>query len=167
MPTVLIVDDEPDLRELLVKRLTSEGFETLEAANGLDGLKLAKTNKPDLVVLDVMMPGKDGVTVCKDLRENGKTKRIPILMLTALGETDQKIKGLETGADDYLTKPFNIRELSARIRVILRRTLSPDGGSEVAVGPFNLDKNNLRVNISGKEIYLTTTEIKLLLSLID
>ncbi|MDF1812247.1 MAG: response regulator transcription factor [Verrucomicrobiales bacterium] len=167
MPTILIVDDEEDMRSMIAEMLKKEGFDSIEASDGLEGLQRAKSERPDLVVLDLMMPGRDGISVCKDLRQGSKTKRIPILMLTALNAKETTIKGLEVGADDYMTKPFAKEEFILRIRSILRRTLSTEGGSEVKVGPFHLDKNNLRLNISDEEVDLTSTEFKLLLSLIE
>lgn len=167
MPTILIIDDEEDIRQMISDKLVTEGFDILPAENGLEGFEKAKKERPDLVVLDLMMPDRDGFAVCRDFRSDQKTKRIPILMLTALTTTEKTIEGLEAGADDYMTKPFSPKELTLRIRSILRRTQSMDGGGVLEVGPFHLDKNNLRVNISGKEIDLTSTEFKLLLSLIE
>ena len=168
MPTILIIDDEEDLRNLISAKFQAEGFDTILAADGLEGFEKARKEKPELIVLDLMMPGRDGMTVCKDLRSHGKTKRIPILMLTALGDTDHKIKGLEMGADDYMSKPFSPKELVLRVKNILRRTLVVgDGGAEIELGPLFVDRNNLRVNLAGEEIDLTSTEFKLLLCLIE
>ncbi|NNE90944.1 MAG: response regulator [Verrucomicrobiales bacterium] len=167
MPTILIVDDEEDLRDLVAQRLEREGFKTLHAADGLTGQKLATKKKPDLIVLDLMMPGKDGITVCRDLRKDSRTSKIPILMLTARSGLDEKITGLELGADDFMTKPFSPKELVLRVRNILRRTLSIDAGSTVEVGEFRLDKNSLKLHLAGEEVDLTSTEFKLLLSLIE
>ena len=168
MSTILIVEDEEDVRSMIAEILEVEGYETFEAATGLEGFKMAKKKRPDLIVLDLMIPDRDGYAVCKDLRAEIKTKRIPILMLTALGTRDQIIKGLETGADDYMTKPFSPKELVLRVKSILRRTtVVTGGGAELEAGPFHLDKNNLRLNLDGEEIELTSTEFKLLLSLIE
>ncbi|MDF1756470.1 MAG: response regulator transcription factor [Verrucomicrobiales bacterium] len=167
MPTILIVDDEEDMRTMIAEMLTLEGFQSISASDGLECLEVAKKAKPDLIVLDLMMPGKDGISVCKDLRAHKSTKRTPILMLTALSSKETTIKGLEVGADDYMTKPFSQEEFVLRIRSILRRTLSGEGSSDFKVGPFHLDKNNLRLDISGEEVDLTSTEFKLLLSLIE
>lgn len=167
MPTILIVDDEEDMRSMIAEMLSSEGFSSIQAADGLEGFKTAKAEIPDLIVLDLMMPDRDGISVCKDLRASKKTKRIPILMLTALSAKETTISGLEAGADDYMTKPFSQEEFILRIRSILRRTLSTEGSTEVKVGPFNLDKNKLRLDINGEDIDLTSTEFKLLLSLIE
>ena len=116
MPAILIVDDEEDLRTLIAAKFREEGFDTILAANGFEGFELAKKKKPELIILDLMMPGRDGISVCRDLRNHAKTKRIPILMLTALGETEQKIDGLEAGADDYMSKPFSPKELVLRVK---------------------------------------------------
>ena len=167
MPTILVVDDEQDLRELLALKLQREGFTTLEAGDGLTGEKLAMDEQPDLIVLDLMLPEKDGIAVCKSLRKDSRTRRIPILMLTARGGQEEKIVGLETGADDYMTKPFSPKELILRIQSILRRTQAVDSGTVVEVGPFRLDKNELKFHLSGDEIDLTSTEFKLLLTLIE
>lgn len=167
MPTILIVDDEEDMRSMIAEMLNKEGFTLLQAANGLEALEKAKSENPDLIVLDLMMPDRDGISVCKDLRDHKTTRRTPILMLTALSAKETTISGLEAGADDYMTKPFSQEEFVLRIRSILRRTLSTEGSSEVSVGPFHLDKNNLRLNLSGDEVDLTSTEFKLLLSLIE
>lgn len=168
MPTILIVDDEEDLRTLIAAKFREEGFDTLLAADGFEGFEIARKKKPELIILDLMMPGRDGLSVCKDLRSHGKTKRIPILMLTALGDTDHKIQGLEMGADDYMSKPFSPKELVLRAKNILRRTLTVGGGgSEIELGPLFVDRNNLRVILDGDEIELTSTEFKLLLCLIE
>ena len=167
MPTILVVDDEQDLRELLTLKLQREGFITLEAGDGLTGEKLALDEQPDLIVLDLMMPEKDGIAVCKQLRKDSRTRRIPIIMLTARGAQEEKIAGLETGADDYMTKPFSPKELILRIQSILRRTQAVDSGTVVEVADFRLDKNELKFHLAGEEVDLTSTEFKLLLSLIE
>ncbi len=167
MEKILIVDDEEDIRTMIADKLAGEGYRVEMASNGLEALKVAKATSPDLVVLDLMMPERDGIAACKDLRADPLTQKTPIIMLTALDATDQKITGLEVGADDYMTKPFSLKELSLRIQSILRRTTDIAGSSDVKVGPFHLDKNNLRVKISDEDIDLTSTEFKLLLSLIE
>jgi DNA-binding response OmpR family regulator len=116
---ILIVDDAVDTVELLKKRFQSEGYETAEAYNGEEGLKQVTEYNPDLIVLDIMMPKIDGYEVCQKLKKDENTKYIPILMLTAKGEIEHKVKGLDIGADDYLSKPFDYKELSARIRSLL------------------------------------------------
>ncbi len=167
MPTILIVDDETDIRNLLALKLQREGFDTIEASDGLEGEKLAKKKQPDLVILDLMMPGKDGIAVCKALRKDARTTRLPIIMLTARSGLDERIAGLELGADDYLTKPFSPKELVLRVRNVLRRTNELDSGSVVEIGEFRLDKNSLKLFLAGEDVYLTSTEFKLLLALTE
>lgn len=167
MATILIVDDEPDIRELLALKLQREGFSTIEAEDGLAAEKTARKKQPDLIVLDLMMPGKNGLAVCKSLKKDSRTSRIPVLMLTAREGLDEKITGLELGADDYMTKPFSPKELVLRVRNILRRTLALSGDSVFEIGDFRLDKNNLKFHLAGEEVDLTSTEFKLLLALIE
>ena len=119
--TILIVEDEQDIRELLAYNLEKEGYATVQAADGKEGLDLARSRKPDLILLDLMLPKMDGLAVCRELERDSGTVRIPIIMLTARGEDVDRILGFELGADDYVVKPFNIRELLLRIRAILRR----------------------------------------------
>ncbi len=121
-PKIMIVDDEPDATIATRRALEMEGYTVLDARNGKEGLKLLETETPDLILLDVMMPEMDGFEVCRILREDNKHKHIPIIMLTAKGELDDRIEGLEIGSDDYITKPYNLRELKARIRTVLRRS---------------------------------------------
>lgn len=167
MPKILLVDDEEDIRSLLALKLQKEGFDTIEAADGLEGEKKAKKEKPDLIVLDLMMPGKDGISVCKALRKDSRTSDTPILMLTARSGLDEKIVGLELGADDFMTKPFSPRELVLRVRNILRRTTAADPGTVIEVDAFRLDKNRLKFHLDGEEVELTATEFKLLALLLE
>lgn len=168
MPTILIVDDEEDIRELIaINLMREEKYTLLEAINGLEALHLAKTKRPDLIILDLMLPEMDGLTVHKNLREDPRTVNIPVIMLTARGRLEEKIQGLEMGADDYLSKPFSPKELMLRVRNLLRRTNQNQGGSLIESGPFSLDKNALKLHLEGDEIELTATEFKLLLSLIE
>lgn len=167
MPTILIVDDEQDIRELLSLKLEREGFSTLQAEDGLIAEKMARKKQPDLIVLDLMMPGKNGLAVCKGLKKDSRTSNIPVIMLTAREGLDEKILGLELGADDYMTKPFSPKEMVLRVRNILRRTLAVDAGSVFELGVFRLDKNNLKFHLAGEETDLTSTEFKLLLVLIE
>ncbi len=168
MPTILIVDDEDDIRELIAVNLRREGdYKLLEAADGLEALRQAKSGRPDLIVLDLMLPEMDGLTVYRNLRDDPRTKSIPVIMLTARGRLEEKIAGLELGADDYMPKPFSPRELMLRVRNLLRRTNTNLGGSVVESGPFSLDKNALKLHLDGDAIELTATEFKLLLSMIE
>ncbi len=168
MPSILIVDDEEDIRELIsVNLLREEKYDLIEAMDGLEGLHLAKKKRPDLIILDLMLPEMDGLTVYRRLREDARTQEIPVIMLTARGRLEEKIEGLEMGVDDYLPKPFSPKELILRVRNLLRRTNPNIGGSVIESGPFSLDKNALKLLLDGQEIDLTATEFKLLLSLIE
>ncbi len=168
MPTIQIVDDEEDIRELIaVNLLREEDYKILEAADGLEALQLAKSGRPDVIILDLMLPEMDGATVFRNLREDPRTKSIPVIMLTAKGRLEEKIAGLELGADDYLAKPFSPKELILRVRNLLRRTNPNQGSSVVESGPFSLDKNALKLHLEGRAIELTSTEFKLLLSMIE
>ena len=159
---LLVVDDEPDIVELLSASLRFAGYEVCSAANGKDALELARSFRPDLVLLDVMMPGMDGFTVLARLRGDGH--RVPVLFLTARDATDDKVRGLTTGADDYVTKPFSLSEVLARIGAILRRS---NGGEEAPTGrlvfaDIELDDDTHEVWKAGKPVPLSPTEFKLL-----
>jgi len=168
MPTILIVDDEEDIRELIaVNLMRQEKYSLIEAVDGLEALHLAKKKKPDVIILDLMLPEMDGVTVYQHLREDPRTKSIPVIMLTARGRLEEKLGGLELGADDYMTKPFSPKELILRVRNLLRRTNPNTSGNAIEVGPFSLDKSALKLDLEGEDIELTATEFKLLLNLIE
>ncbi len=167
MPKILIIDDEPDVRDLVHFNLKKEGWEVIEAPNGLEGLKKAKEEAPDLIILDIMMPEMDGLTVFKNLRESKKTSEIPVLMLTAKKELDDRLEGLGLGADDYVSKPFSTKELVLRVRNLAKRAQSPSGGAEINSGAFRLDRSNLKFYLEDEPIDLTGTEFKLLLILIE
>lgn len=168
MPKILIVDDEKDIRDLIaVNLMREEAYQIHEAEDGLQALRQAKNERPDLIILDLMLPQMDGLAVYKNLRDNAITAHIPVIMLTARGRLEQKLEGLELGADDYMPKPFSPKELMLRVRNLLRRSNENQGASIVQSGPFNLDKNALKLHLEDKEIELTSTEFKLLLSLIE
>ncbi len=168
MPTILIVDDEEDIRELIaVNLMREEDYKLIEAVTGLEALHFARSSKPDLIILDLMLPEMDGLTVYRNLREDPRTKTIPVIMLTARGRLEEKITGLELGADDYLSKPFSPKELMLRVRNLLRRTNPLQGSSVVEIGPFSLDKSVLKLHLDGSSIELTATEFKLLLLMIE
>jgi len=168
MPTILIVDDEKDIRELIAMNLMrEEAYQILEAEDGLQALRQAKNERPDLIILDLMLPQMDGLTVYRNLRDNAITSQIPVIMLTARGRLEQKLEGLELGADDYMPKPFSPKELMLRVRNLLRRSNENHGASIVQSGPFSLDKNALKLHLEDEEIERTSTEFKLLLSLIE
>ncbi len=163
--TVLVVDDEKDITELASYNLTREGFEVLVAVNGMEALTIAKRKQPDIIILDWMMPGMDGLETCRRLRQDPDTENIPIVMLTAKTDTMDKILGLEMGADDYLTKPFHIRELSARLRAVLRRLDVPRQKEKLKIFAFRgirIDLHAWKVTVDERSVDMTTREIKLL-----
>ena len=161
--TILIVDDEKTIVDMLVYNLQKEGYNTLEANDGEEAVNIALNEKPDLVLLDIMLPKMDGFEVCQAIREFSD---MPIIMLTAKGEDMDKILGLEYGADDYITKPFNILEVKARIKAIMRRTSDSSKkevvSSLIEKGDLKLDCDSRRLFILGKEINLTGREFELL-----
>ncbi len=162
-PTVLVVEDERDILEVVDFNLRQAGCKVLKAADGLEGLRLAQSESPDLVILDLMLPGLDGKEVCRRLRQGEATRPIPILMLTALASKTDRIIGFELGADDYLTKPFSVRELVLRVQAILRRTLEPAaGGGRLSLGELVIDPERHRAEAAGRDLELTATEFRLL-----
>lgn len=168
--TVLVVDDEKDIVDLVEYNLTQEGFIVLTADNGWNALDLVKKKRPDMMILDWMMPEMDGLEVCRRLRQNPDTAGIPIIMLTAKSDTVDKVLGLEMGADDYLTKPFHIRELLARIRAVMRRqaSLRQDDNHKVLIHKgIMIDLNAYKVTVDGNNVDMTAREIKLLRFLIQ
>lgn len=161
--TVLIIEDDRDIVEMVEYNLKEEGYETLSALNGEDGVELARRQQPDLIILDIMLPIMDGFEVCRTLRSNDVTAQIPIIILSAKSQETDKVVGLELGADDYVTKPFSPRELIARIRAILRRDREHRHTSKMQQrGDITVDSCRHKVTVSGEEISLTFTEFKLL-----
>jgi two-component system alkaline phosphatase synthesis response regulator PhoP len=165
---ILIVDDEEHIIELLKFNLLNAGYDVLTANNGIDAVKIAKAEKPSLLLLDLMLPGIDGFDVCKEIKRDNDMKKTSIIMLTAKGEELDKILGLELGADDYITKPFSVRELLARVKAVLRRTNS---FSEIEEDQY--DSQNLKVDferhevfVNGEKVDLTLKEFELLQILI-
>jgi DNA-binding response OmpR family regulator len=160
MTTVLVVDDEPIVREVVVRYLEREGYRTLEAADGLRAKELVERHSPGLVVLDLMLPGTDGLALCRWIRARSG---LPVIMLTARGEEADRIVGLELGADDYVTKPFSPRELVARVRSVLRRAESDGPATEPLVfAGLELDPSSREVQRSGEPLQLTAKEFDLL-----
>ena len=160
MATVLVVDDEPIVREVVVRYLTREGHHTLEAGNGDAARGMIETTAPDLVVLDVMLPGTDGLELCRWIRGHSE---LPVIMLTARGEEADRIVGLELGADDYVTKPFSPRELAARVRSVLRRSASAMPAAEkLSFGDVELERETREARRSDVLIRLTAKEFDLL-----
>ena len=161
---ILVVDDEPDGAELVQFNLVQAGFEVVTAPNGVEALMKARSVAPALIVLDIMLPGMNGIEVCKILRRDDHTAKIPIIMLTAKASEVDRILGLEMGADDYMTKPFSPRELVVRIRNILQRTSSAtvDQPDCLRFGELVIDQSRYLVSWKGESIGLTRTEFKLL-----
>ena len=165
---ILVVDDERDLAELVAMNLQRNGYEVITAHDGATGLDLARKQKPDLVVLDVMMPGLSGRDVTLALKQDPDTANMPILMLTAKTEETDSIVGLSLGADDYVTKPFSMKVLIARIAAVLRRKASAEPAhSMLAAGPIAVDQSKHEVTVQGKPINLTPTEFKLLTAILS
>ena len=164
MAKILVVDDEEPIQELLRFNLEKEGYLVCVAKDGQEALKHVKNDQPDLIVLDLMLPGMDGLEVCRKLRSNPKFQQIPIIMLTAKGEEIDKVLGLELGADDYMTKPFSPRELLARIKARLRRPNSQEEADARIIirGELRVDVTGFRVHVRGEETELTPKEFELL-----
>jgi two-component system phosphate regulon response regulator PhoB len=161
--TVLVIDDERDLIELVRYNLDKEGFDVVAASDGTSGLEIATKHKPNLVVLDLMMPGMDGLEVCRRMRSDERTRRIPVIMLTAKAAEADRIVGLEMGADDYVTKPFSPRELIARVKAVLRRSGDQQEPVEmIRSGELAIDSKRHEVMYGGKPIALTATEFRIL-----
>jgi phosphate regulon transcriptional regulator PhoB len=165
--TILIVEDEKDIVKMLDYNLKKEGFKVLSASDGEDALDAAVSKRPDLILLDLMLPGMDGLEVCKKLKSEQKTSSMPIIMLTAKGQESDKVVGLELGADDYVTKPFSPRELLARIKAVLRRSKEKDKLPEVLrIGDLNIDLSKIAVTVKNKQVELTAKEFELLKTLV-
>jgi two-component system alkaline phosphatase synthesis response regulator PhoP len=163
MKTVLVVDDEPGIVEVVRDYLAHAGFGVLTAADGPTALRLARTGRPDLIVLDLGLPGMDGLDVARTLRRGGD---VPIIMLTARAEESDKLVGLELGADDYLTKPFSPKELVARVRAVLRRVEGSGAATEVVrAADVELDLPRMLVTVAGRRVELTPTEFQILTAL--
>lgn len=159
---LLIVEDDRNIRELLHINLRGEGYSTLESDNGLQGLEMARTHSPDLILLDIMLPGMDGFQVCRELQRTAATAHIPIIMLTARDTEVDRIVGLELGADDYVAKPFSVRELLLRVRARLRRQEPSPVTANLQGLAIAVDSTAHRVTVAGKAVDLTATEFRLL-----
>ena len=163
---IVVIEDEPDILEVLSFNLRREGFDVVSAASGGAGLEAIGRESPDLVLLDLLLPGVDGLDVCRRLRAQPATARIPVIMVTAKGEESDIVLGLGVGADDYIQKPFSPRELVARVKAVLRRAVGDDNGAEppvrVARGPLVIDSARHRVLVDGERVELTPTEFRLL-----
>jgi len=162
IPYVLVVEDEDALSTLLSYNLEKEGYKVTVATDGEEGLMLVDERLPDLIVLDWMMPKVSGIEVCRRLRTRAETRNVPIIMLTARGEESDRIRGLDTGADDYITKPFSMTELTARIRAVLRRIRPGLSEDRIRHGDIVIDRVAHRVKREGREVHLGPTEFRLL-----
>ena len=161
-PHILVVEDEDALSTLLQYNLDKEGYDVAVAADGEEALTLVSERLPDIVILDWMLPKVSGIEVCRRLRQRAESRNVPIIMLTARGEESDRIRGLDTGADDYIVKPFAMSELSARIRAVLRRIRPGLAEDRVHIGDLTIDRVDHRVKRAGKEIHLGPTEFRLL-----
>lgn len=164
---VLVVDDEQDIRELVGMNLKRQGFAVSLAADGIAALEVARREMPDVVVLDLMLPGKDGFQVFKEMKADRMLEKTPVIMLTAKGELNDKIQGLELGADDYMTKPFSPKELVLRLKAVLKRTSRVVSESSLVEGSFRLERDRLNFFLDGEPVMLTPTEFKLLRLLVE
>ena len=165
MQKILAVDDEADILTLLDYNLSKAGFTVIQAQDGPEAVELAKREKPDLIILDIMMPSMEGTDVCKILKQDEAASRIPIIMLTAKGEEIDRIVGLELGADDYITKPFSPRELILRVKAVLKRGRKQEPSKVITKGRIRIDRERNAVVVDKKPIELTAIEFKLLVEL--
>jgi len=162
---LLLIEDDKDIQELLRYNLSKEGYQIVQAFTGEEGLKAARGKSPDLIILDLMLPGMDGLEVCKLLKKEPKTEGIPVVMLTAKGEESDVVAGLEIGAEDYVLKPFSPKVLIARIRTVLRRThrlVEENAGEEIKIHELSVHPGRHEVMFKGKRLELTFTEFRLL-----
>jgi two-component system, OmpR family, alkaline phosphatase synthesis response regulator PhoP len=161
---ILVIDDEPKIVEICSDYLHAAGFDIITSGDGLDGLVLARAQKPDLVVLDLMLPGMDGLDLCRTLQHESK---VPIIMLTARIDETDKLIGLELGADDYITKPFSPRELVARVRTVLRRASGDSSSEVIRAGSVTLNRARYEAELSDRTVVLTMTEFELLATMMS
>ncbi|PZX17555.1 two-component system phosphate regulon response regulator PhoB [Palleronia aestuarii] len=166
-PTVLIVEDEASQREILAYNLEAGGFTVAQAASGDEAMTVFDEAQPDLVVLDWMLPGISGIEICRQLKRRGDTRSVPVIMLSARSEETDRVRGLETGADDYVSKPYSVAELVARVRAMLRRTRPAAVGQALSFEDITLDPETYRVTRGGKPVKLGPTEFRLLSTLIE
>lgn len=164
--SIVVIEDEPDILDVIQYNLVREGYDVFASTNGEEGLALIKREKPAMVLLDLMLPGKDGLEICRELKKDERTKTIPVVMVTAKGEESDVVLGLGIGADDYVTKPFSPRELMARVKAVMRRSRN---GADTEASPERIqrdglviDKARYEVTVDGESISLTSTEFRLL-----
>jgi len=166
-PKILVVEDEPSQVELLRYNLVSEGFQVIIATDGEYGIERARDEQPDVILLDWMLPKTTGIEACRQLRRMKPTRHIPIIMLTARSEERDKVRGLDLGADDYLTKPYSIKELMARVRAVLRRASARGGDETLRLGEIEVDLSSHRVKVGDSPVHLGPTEFRLLTTLMN
>jgi two-component system phosphate regulon response regulator PhoB len=164
--TILLIEDEEDVSDLIRYHLKKAKLRVINALDGQEGLQMALEERPDVIVLDIMMPRLNGFEVAKRLKDDDRTREIPILFLSAKGETESRIKGLEIGADDFVSKPFSPKELVLRVQSLLRRTQLPSLPETLSAGPLVLERTSLKGTLDGERIEFTSTEFKLLSLLI-
>jgi len=165
---VLVIEDEHDIQEVLEYNLRAAGYDVLQATRGGEGLRLAREARPDLVLLDLMLPDTSGMDVCRTLKSEAATRRVPVVLVTAKSDEIDRVVGFELGADDYIVKPFSVRELVLRVRAVLRRHDYPANGNRaIEFGELRVDRDAHRVWVRAEEIDLTALELKLLLTLFD
>jgi len=162
MPLILVAEDEPPLSEVLTYNLEKSGFSTVVAFDGVTALQHATNLSLSAVILDWMMPGMSGIDVCRAIRADARTANLPILMLTARGDEADRVHGLESGADDYMVKPFSPRELVARVHALLRRTRAVSNGADITCGPLAINMVQHKVSVNGQSVKLGPTEYRLL-----
>ena len=166
-PLVLVVEDEPPQAELLAYNLQAEGYRLAQASDGEEALLVADETLPDLIILDWMLPKLSGIEVCRQLKKRDRTKHIPIIMLTARSEEADRVRGLDTGADDYVAKPYSVSELTARVRAVLRRNRPGSIGETLTYKDISLDTEQHKVLRAGKTVRLGPTEFRLLATFIE
>jgi len=167
MARILVVEDEADIQEVLEYNLKRDGHDVVLTATAKDGLRHARERRPDLVLLDLMLPDGSGTELCKTLRQDATTRGVRVVMLTAKGEEIDRVIGFELGADDYIVKPFSVRELLLRVQAVLRRVSTGETGETTQFGVLRVDRGAHRVWVAGQEVELTALEFKLLLTLHD
>lgn len=168
----LVVEDDPDIVELVAHYLTGEGFEVRSSANGSEALRLLRTDGYHLLVLDLQLPGLDGLSLCREVRQDARTRHLPLVMLTARGDESDRIVGLELGADDYIVKPFSPKELVARVRALFRRVerrdeQDPAEADRLRFGALEVDRTRHVVSVAGRPVHLTAKEFALLVALLE
>jgi len=167
MARILVFEDEPDIQAVLEYNLKREGHDVVLTSTAKEGLRLARDRRPDLVLLDLMLPDGSGTELCKSLRQDATMRSVRVMMLTAKGEEIDRVLGFELGADDYIVKPFSVRELLLRVQAVLRRAATEEGGESTQFGMLRVDRGAHRVWVDGQEVELTALEFKLLLTLHD